>query len=77
VQVKDPADLGRLFAEQVSAGDIEGMVALYERDAKFVGPDGAEANGHEEIRARLEVLLAARPILASGQHRTIYAEISR
>lgn len=59
--VDDPGQLGRLFAERANAGDLEGMLALYEDDATFVGPDGASASGRAAIRERLEGLLAIGP----------------
>ncbi|HTZ62602.1 MAG TPA: enoyl-CoA hydratase-related protein [Solirubrobacteraceae bacterium] len=59
--INDPEQLGQLFAERASAGDLEGMLALYEHDATFVGPDGATAAGSAAIRERLAGLLELRP----------------
>jgi uncharacterized protein (TIGR02246 family) len=59
--VDDPGQLGQLFAERANVGDLEGMVALYEDDATFVGPDGGSASGRAAIRERLEALLAIGP----------------
>jgi enoyl-CoA hydratase len=57
----DPEELAHLFAERASAGDLEGLLALYEKDATFVGPDGEQAGGEDTIRERLRELLAAAP----------------
>jgi enoyl-CoA hydratase len=61
ILIDDPAQLGRLFAERASAGDLDGMLALYEDGATFIGPDGASASGRDAIRGRLENLLAMKP----------------
>lgn len=58
-----PEDLGRMFAERASAGDVAGLVALYEPEAVLAGQDGA-ARGHDAIRARLEQFLAGAPTLS-------------
>ena len=59
--VNDPEELGRLFAELVNAGDLDGLVSLYEDSATFVGPDGRSASGSDAIRERLQELLAMTP----------------
>ena len=46
----EPEDLGRFFLERANAGDIEGLVALYEPEAVLAFPPGRLAAGHEEIR---------------------------
>lgn len=61
-----PEDLARLFVERANAGDLDGMVALYEPDAVLTFPAGHVANGAEAIRAVYERLLADRPTLAPG-----------
>jgi enoyl-CoA hydratase len=47
MSVNDPRELAQLFAERASAGDIEGLLALYENDATLVGPDGEPASPPE------------------------------
>jgi enoyl-CoA hydratase len=69
----DPEELGRLFAERASAGDLDGMMALYEHDAAFVGPDGVAAAGRAAIRERLEGLLALAPQLTMLASETVFA----
>jgi enoyl-CoA hydratase len=60
---RDPQELAHLFAERASAGDLDGMIALYEDGATFIGPDGEHAAGTNVIRERLASLLAASPQL--------------
>jgi uncharacterized protein (TIGR02246 family) len=44
------ADIHLTVEEAFNAGDVDRLVALYEPDAKMIGPDGAEAVGVEAIR---------------------------
>jgi len=71
--VIDPQELHRLFAELVNAGDLDGLVALYEPDAAFLGPDGASATGSDAIRGRLQGLLAIAPQITPTSSRVIMA----
>ncbi len=71
--VDDPGRLGHVFAERVNAGDLEGMLALYEDVATFVGPDGVSASGSDAIRGRLEDLLAMKPQITPGASRVVTA----
>jgi enoyl-CoA hydratase len=56
-----PENLHRLFAERVNAGDLDGLLDLYEHGATLIGPDGAQAQGADAMRERLESLLAISP----------------
>lgn len=59
-----PEDLGRLFLERANAGDVEGVVALYEPHAVLVGRPPAQAViGSAAIRAFYTELLAGGPTL--------------
>jgi len=67
MSANDPEELPRLFAERANAGDIEGLIALYEDGATLVRADGVPASGAGELRESLEGLLAMTPrILARG-----------
>ncbi len=56
-----PEDLGRFFLERANAGDVEGLVALYEPDATLAGtPDGV-VTGTWALRRAFERLVAGRP----------------
>lgn len=61
-----PEDLGEMFIERANAGDVEGLVALYEPTAVLVTGSGDVAAGIEAIRQELTRFLADRPKL-SGQ----------
>ena len=48
---RDPQDLERLLIARQHAGDVEGMVALFEPEAVVDTADGKFLRGHAEIRA--------------------------
>jgi ketosteroid isomerase-like protein len=62
----NPEDLGTFFLERANAGDVEGLVALYEPDAVLAFPPGQVTTGHEEIRRVYTELLASRPRFSSA-----------
>lgn len=62
-----PDDLGRFFVERVNAGDVEGLVALYEPGAVLAFPSGDFAVGQAEIRAVYESLVADAPRFEPGR----------
>jgi ketosteroid isomerase-like protein len=47
---KEPNDLERFFVERANAGDIGGLVALYEPHAVLADDDGQVAVGLNQIR---------------------------
>jgi uncharacterized protein (TIGR02246 family) len=55
---RTPADVDRLFAEALSAGDLDGALAMYEDDAVYIDGNGLRARGREQIRAALAGLIA-------------------
>ncbi|MCM6777498.1 nuclear transport factor 2 family protein [Nocardia sp. CDC159] len=63
----DPNDLGRYFIERANAGDVDGLVALYEPDAVLAFPPGNLTTGHAQIRAVYEQFVAAAPVLSPGR----------
>jgi ketosteroid isomerase-like protein len=63
----DPNDLGRFFVERANAGDVEGLVALYEPGAVLAFPPGSVATGHMEIRKVYSDFLSSQPVLAPGR----------
>lgn len=65
----DPEDLARLFVARANAGDVEGLSALYERDAVLVGPDGRLIVGATAIQHFYAQLLADRPRFEPGEQR--------
>lgn len=64
-RARRPEDLDRLFLERASAGDVEGVVALYEPDAVLAFPPGQLTVGTEAIRAAYAELLASRPTFSA------------
>ena len=58
-------DLARLFLDRANAGDVDGVVALYEAGAGLAFPSGVTAAGANAIREVYEAFLAYRPTLTS------------
>lgn len=61
-----PEDLPRFLVERVNAGDLEGVVALYEEDAVLALPDREVAEGRVAIRRFYAQLLAGKPTFPLG-----------
>ncbi len=57
-RAKEPEDLSRFFLEGANAGDVDGVVALYETDAVLANPPGRVTVGIEATRLVYEQLLA-------------------
>lgn len=64
-----PEDLATFFVQRANAGDVEGLVALYELDAVVAGPNGAVITGHDAIRAFYAELLAQPIQFEAGEQR--------
>jgi ketosteroid isomerase-like protein len=62
-----PNDLARFFVDRANAGDVGGLVALYEPDAVLEFPAGRIARGADEIRQVYRELLAGRPRFEPGE----------
>ena len=58
---KEPNDLEKFFVERANAGDVEGLIALYESDAILAHGKGKTAIGRSEIREFFVKFLASRP----------------
>lgn len=56
---REPQELARFFNERANAGDVEGLVALYEPDA-VVAVGGVVAEGQDAIRGFYADLLSKR-----------------
>src|ERR671911_524642 len=65
VPAVEPEDLEHLFVERVNAGDVEGLVVLYEPDAVMAFPPENVAIGSEAIRQ------VFRDFVASGVQLTL------
>jgi uncharacterized protein (TIGR02246 family) len=66
-------DLDRLFAEHVNAGDLDGIVALYEPTATLVRQDRSAAIGTAAIREEFAKLMALRPQITMNVIRVLSA----
>ena len=61
-----PEDLERLFVERVNAGDVDGLVALFEPDAVMAVSPGKVATGSKAIRQVFTDLVASGVKLTLG-----------
>ena len=59
-QALQPEDLSRFIVERLNAGDVDGLVALYEPDAVLAMGRGQVASGAGEIRTAYEQIVAGR-----------------
>lgn len=60
---RTPEDLDRLFAVALNAGDIDGLMRLYEPGAAMRPGPGQVVQGLEAIRASLAGFIAMKPTL--------------
>ena len=70
---RTPEEVHKIFAEYFSAGDLEGIVSLYEQDATFVPQPGQTASGTAAIREALKGFLALNGELKMQPARVIQA----
>ena len=57
MSVQRPEDWPRAFEEHLNAGDLDGMIELYDPEARFVSRSGDTVIGHERIRPVLAELI--------------------
>ena len=69
---RTPEDCDRLFAERVNAGDVEGVLALYEDRGCYVLRDGV-ATGAAAIRPVVERIVASESKLECDVKRVLHA----
>ena len=55
--IEQPGDIHPAVQDRFNAGDVAGLVALYEADAVMMGPDGERVDGLDAIRANWAGLL--------------------
>lgn len=67
-----PEDLSRFFLERANAGDVEGVVALYESDAVLVGPGRQVITGKQALRQVYTQLFAGKPTFAGETQAAIH-----
>lgn len=66
-----PEDVDRLFGERVNAGDLDGMIALYEPDATLDTEDAGVLRGRAAIRAYFEALMGMKATIDMGAVRVV------
>lgn len=71
--VSKPEDMPATFERLFNAGDLDGLNALYEKDALFVDGDGNEHRGLAAIRGVLTGFLTGRP---SIKLRGVYSRVA-
>ena len=71
--VRNPEDIHGIFEKAFNAGDMEGMLSLYEPKATLVPQPGMSVTGHEQIRAALTQFLALK---ATMKIQTAYATVT-
>lgn len=69
-----PEDLNRLFTHRANAGDVDGLVALYEPDATVVFPPGPPVSGAHAIRHAFTQVLADKPTIRMERRPTVHAD---
>jgi uncharacterized protein (TIGR02246 family) len=70
---RTPEDCDRLFAEHVNAGNLDGVVGLYEPGASLLQQDGSVVIGKSAIREALSGLISAGARFRMNVTRTILA----
>ena len=71
MSARTPEECDRLFEERINAGDLDGLVALYQPDATFVPQEGEAAHGSAAIRGALAGFVAMKPKLKMNVTRVI------
>ncbi|HKE51419.1 MAG TPA: nuclear transport factor 2 family protein [Actinomycetes bacterium] len=72
VSALEPGDLERLYVQRVNAGDVDGLVALFEPDAVVAFAPGQMATGSQAIRQLFTDLVGSGVQLTfTGQQRTL------
>jgi ketosteroid isomerase-like protein len=64
---RDPQDLERLLIDRQHAGDVDGMVALFEPQAVVDCGEGKFLHGRQEIRSYFEQVVASGRKFARGE----------
>lgn len=67
MKVTDPKNLNEHYNALFRAGDLEGLVGLYETSAVLCPAPGHQLNGHEQIREQMKALLTLQGELIATQ----------
>jgi uncharacterized protein (TIGR02246 family) len=68
---RSPEEVDALFEKALNAGNLEGLVALYEPDATLISQPGHEAKGHDAIREALAPLVEGKAQIDLKVERTV------
>lgn len=71
---RTPEDLAAEFVRRFTAGDLDGLIDLYEPDAVLIPQPGTVARGHDAIRAALAGFLAMNGRFTMAPPRVIHGE---
>jgi len=63
---REPNDLARFFVDRANAGDLDGIVALFEPNAVVSSSSGSDIVGHTAIHAKYAAVLARHPQFSLG-----------
>jgi len=74
IDTTTPEALMRSFTDRVQAGDLDGLVALYEPAAVFEPQPGVVVEGRPAIRQALAELLALRPTMVAETVQVLRAD---
>jgi ketosteroid isomerase-like protein len=55
-----PEQIHRVFEDRFNAGDLDGLMELYEPDAALIAQPGSVAHGNKQARAALQGFLALK-----------------
>lgn len=58
-----PQGLMKLFSQLAEAGDIDGLMDLYDDEAVFQPEFGVALSGHDQIRPASEEFLSLKPVI--------------
>jgi uncharacterized protein (TIGR02246 family) len=61
-----PEQIHRLFEDLFNAGDIDGLMELYDPNAALIAQPGSVAQGSEQVRAALQNFLALKARITLG-----------
>jgi uncharacterized protein (TIGR02246 family) len=74
IDTATPEALMTTFAQRLNAGDLDGLIDLYDDAAVFEPSPGVVVQGPSQIRVALEQLLTLRPVLTSSVEQVLTAE---
>jgi ketosteroid isomerase-like protein len=74
MDIQTPDGTIALFNDRLNAGDLEGLLALYEPSAAFVSQAGEVVAGASNIHDALSAFLALKPVIAGTTLQMVEAD---